>query len=213
VIAVLNNDRYFTPEEYFAWEEQQLERHELIDGHVYAMSGGTQNHSAIKLNIGVSIKTHLRGSKCRVFNSDLKVNILNTSNYTYPDLSVTCDDRDRENPIYITYPCLVVEVLSSSTEAYDRGKKFEKYRRNPNLIDYVLVSSEEVAIDLYHKNNAGEWLILSYRSGDRVELKSIGLSLPIEQFYEEIVFESVLSPSSIGDGIRSELDELEGLLG
>ncbi len=71
-----NNDRYFTPEEYFGWEEQQLEKHELIDGYVYAMSGGTQNHSAIQLNIGILIKTHLRGSNYRVFNSDLKVRIL-----------------------------------------------------------------------------------------------------------------------------------------
>jgi Uma2 family endonuclease len=191
VIAIRNNDRYFTPEEYFAWEEQQLEKHELIDGYVYAMSGGTQNHSAIAINFLLLIAPHLRGSNCNVFNSDLKVEILNSSNYTYPDLSVTCDDRDRENAICISYPCLVVEVLSSSTEAYDRGKKFEKYRRNPNLIDYVLVSSEEIAIDIYHKNDAREWMILSYRSGDQVELKSINLSLPIEQFYEEIVFEVV----------------------
>ena len=189
VIAARKIDRYFTPEEYFAWEEEQLERHELIDGYVYAMSGGTQNHSAIKLNIGSLIKAHLRGSKCSAFNSDLKINILNTPNYTYPDLSVTCDDRDQEDQMSITYPCLIVEVLSKSTEAYDRGKKFEKYRRNPNLIDYVLVSSDEIAIDIYHKNEVGEWLILSFRSGDQVELKSINLSLPIEQFYEEIVFD------------------------
>lgn len=189
VIAVPNNGRYFTPEEYFAWEEQQLERHELIDGRVYAMSGGTQSHSAIAINFLLLITPYLRGSSCNVFNSDLKVKILNSSNYTYPDLSVTCDDRDRENALYITYPCLIVEVLSDSTEAYDRGKKFEKYRCNPSLIDYVLVSSDEMAIDIYHKNDAGEWVILSYRSGEQVEFKSINLSLPIEQFYEEIVFE------------------------
>ena len=188
MIAIQNHDRYFTPEEYFVWEEQQLEKHELIEGYVYAMSGGTKNHSAIAINFLLLITPHLRGSQCSVFNLDLKVNILNTTNYTYPDLSVTCDDRDRQNPVYITYPCLIVEVLSSSTEAYDRGKKFEKYRRNPSLIDYVLVSSEEMAIDIYHKNEAGDWLILSYRSGNRVELKSIGLSLAIEQFYEEIIF-------------------------
>lgn len=189
VIVARDNDRSFTPEEYFSWEEKQLERHELIDGRVYAMSGGTQNHSAIKLNVASLIRSHLRGSPCRVFNSDLKVNILNTPNYTYPDLSVTCDDRDREHPLYITYPCLIVEVLSDSTEAYDRGKKFEKYRRNPNLVDYVLVSSDEIAIDIYHKNDAGEWVILSYREGDIIEFQSINLSLPIEQLYEEIVFE------------------------
>jgi Uma2 family endonuclease len=191
MIAVRETDRHFTPEEYFAWEEQQLEKHELIDGRVYAMTGGTQNHSAIKLSIGSLIRSHLRGNPCRVFNSDLKVNILHTSNYTYPDLSVTCDNRDGKNALYITYPCLIVEVLSNSTEAYDRGKKFEKYRRNPSLVDYVLVSSEEVAIDIYHKKDTGEWVILSYRSGDLVELKSIDLSIPIEQIYEEIVFDAL----------------------
>lgn len=165
VIAAKDNEQYFTPEAYFAWEEEQLEKHELIEGRVYAMSGGTQNHSAIQLNVGSLINTHLRGNSCRVFNSDLKVNILHTSNYTYPDLSVTCDDRDRESPLYITYPCLIVEVLSSGTEAYDRGKKFQKYRQNPNLVDYVLVSSDEMAIDIYHKNAAGDWVILSYRGG------------------------------------------------
>lgn len=188
MIAVKEQDRFFTPEEYFCWEEQQLEKHELIDGRVYAMSGGTQNHSAIAINFLLLIRSHLRGTACQVFNSDLKVNILGTSNYTYPDLSVTCDDRDREHSLYITYPCVIVEVLSSGTEAYYRGKKFEKYRRNSKLIDYVLASSDEIAIDIYHKNETGDWLILSYRPGDRVEVKSISLSLPIEEFYEEIVF-------------------------
>ncbi len=203
MIAAREQERYFTPEEYFAWEEQQLERHELIDGRVYAMSGGTRNHSDIAGNFLTIIKPHLRGSGCKTYNSDCRVNILNTPNYTYPDLSVTCDPRDNSSTQYITYPCLIVEVLSSSTEAYDRGKKFEKYRRNPSLIDYVLVSSDEMAIDIYHKNDAGDWLILSYRfpagdaarTGDRVELKSIGLSLPIEEFYEEIVFEP--SPDAV----------------
>jgi Uma2 family endonuclease len=190
MIAVKKQDRYFTPEEYFAWEEQQLEKHELIDGRVYAMSGGTKNHSVIAINALLLIRSHLRGSQCQVFNSDLKINILHTANYTYPDLSVTCDDRDREHPLYITYPCLIVEVLSLSTEAYDRGKKFDRYRRNPNLIDYVLVSSDEMAIDVYHRKDTGEWVILSYREGDCVDLKSINLSLPIKQFYEEVVFES-----------------------
>ncbi len=189
MIVPRDESRYFTPEEYFIWEEKQLEKHELIDGRVYALTGGTKNHSTLAINLLLLIRAHLRGGRCRVFNSDLKVNILNTPNYTYPDLSVTCDARDRENPMYITYPCLIVEVLSDSTEAYDRGKKFDKYRRNPNLVDYVLASSAEIAVDIYHKNDAGEWVILSYRAGDRVELKSIGLSVASEQFYEEIVFE------------------------
>ena len=189
MIAARDDSRFFTSAAYFAWEAQQREKHELIDGHVYAMSGGTQNHSTIAINCLLLIRDHLWGSQCRVFNSDLKVNIFYTSNYTYPDLSVTCDDRDRENALYITYPCLIVEVLSESTEAYDRGKKFDKYRRNPHLIDYVLVSSDAMAIDIYHKNEAAEWVILSFRPGDQVELKSIGLTVAIETFYEAVNFE------------------------
>ncbi len=190
MIAARDEERYFTPEEYFIWEETQLEKHELIDGRVYAMSGGTRNHSDIAGNFLAIVKPHLRGSGCKTYNSDCRVNILNTRNYTYPDLSVTCDSRDNSSPQYITYPCLIVEVLSDSTEAYDRGKKFAKYRQNPNLVDYVLVSSDEMAVDIYHKNDAGEWVILSYREGDRVELKSIDLSVAIEVFYEEIIFEA-----------------------
>lgn len=196
MIAAKDDRPYFTPEEYFAWEAKQLERHELIDGHVYEIGSDRANHnyspkqhSLITGNLLLRIKPHLRGGQCQVFNSDVKVNILNTSNYTYPDLSVTCDPRDQETALYNTYPCLIVEVLSPSTEAYDRGKKFAQYRRNPNLIDYVLVSSEEVAVEIYHRTSSGDWLILSYRSGDRVELKSIGLTVAIEEFYEDIAFE------------------------
>ncbi|MGA1622735.1 MAG: Uma2 family endonuclease, partial [Synechocystis sp.] len=161
MIAARDDHHRFTPEAYFAWEAQQREKHELINGQVYAMGGGTQTHSTIAINSLLVIRAHLRGSPCRVFNSDLKVNICQTANYTYPDLSVTCDDRDRENALFITYPCLLVEVLSDSTEAYDRGKKFDQYRRNPCLIDYVLVSSDEMAIDIYHKNEDSDWVILS----------------------------------------------------
>ncbi|MEA5418282.1 Uma2 family endonuclease [Spirulina sp. CCNP1310] len=199
MIAAREQEQYFTPEEYFAWEAKQLEKHELIDGRVYAMSGGTKNHSDIAGNFLAIIKPHLRGSGCKTYNSDCRVNILNTRNYTYPDLSVTCDQRDNSSTQYITYPCLIVEVLSPSTEAYDRGKKFEKYRRNPNLVDYVLVSSEEMAIDIYHKNEAGDWLILSYRAGDRLTLASINLTVAIEEFYEEIVFEPLPDGVEGGD--------------
>jgi Uma2 family endonuclease len=190
MVAVKDNSPRFTPDEYFAWEEQQLCRHEYIDGEVYAMSGGTINHSEIAGNCFFLLKGHLQDSGCRTLNSDARVNILETTDYTYPDVSVTCDDRDKTTTQYITYPCLIVEVLSDSTEAYDRGNKFYMYRRNPHLQDYVLVSSKEIAIDLYRKNDAGEWIIINYRAGDVVELKSINLSFPIEHVYREIVFVS-----------------------
>ena len=87
---------------------------------------------------------------------------------------------------YITYPCLIVEILSPSTEAYDRSGKFRQYRKNPNLQDYLLVSSTAMEIDLYHKNEAGDWLIINYQTGDTVELKSINLSFAIEQIYRNL---------------------------
>lgn len=175
-----------TPIEYFAWEEQQLCRHEYLNGEVYAMSGGTQNHSRIALKIAALLDSHLSDGDCRVFNSDCRVNIFETNDYTYPDASVSCDCRDAKTTQYITYPCLIVEVLSESTEAYDRGNKFFRYRQNPQLQDYVLVSSLEIAIDLYRKDHDGRWEIINYRAGEVVELQSVGLSFPIEQIYRGI---------------------------
>lgn len=183
MVTAKDNFPQLTPEEYFAWEEKQLEKHEYIDGQVYAMGGGSKNHSLIAVRFIAMFSNHLEGSGCETGNSDLRVNIPRTDNYTYPDVSVTCDERDRETTQYITYPCLIVEVLSDATEAYDRGGKFRLYRNNPALIDYLLVSSTRIEMDLYHKNEAGEWLIINYQEGDTIELKSINLRFTIEQVY------------------------------
>jgi Uma2 family endonuclease len=186
MIAVKGNFPKLTPEEYFAWEEKQLEKHELINGQVYAMSGGNVNHSRIAIRFATMVDTHLDASNCIIGNSDLKVKIFGTNNYTYPDVSVTCDDHDKTTDQYITYPCLIIEVLSPSTETYDRSGKFRLYRKNPVLQDYLLVSSISIEMDLYHKNEAGDWLIINYQAGDTVELKSINLSFPIEQIYRNL---------------------------
>ncbi|MGB7413945.1 MAG: Uma2 family endonuclease [Thermosynechococcaceae cyanobacterium] len=180
-----------TPVEYFAWEEEQLCRHEYINGEVYATSGGTQNHSRIALKVAALLDNHLPDGGCRAFNSDCRVNIVETDDYTYPDASVSCDQRDKNTTQYITYPCLIVEVLSESTEAYDRGKKFFRYRQNPQLQDYVLVSSQEIEIDLYRKDRDGRWEIVNYRAGEVVELQSVDFSFPIEQAYRGIDFSEV----------------------
>ncbi len=188
MIALKDNIPRFTPEEYFDWEEQQLYRHEYIDGEVYTMSGGTINHGDIAGNFLALLKAHMRGSGCKTLNSDCRVNILDSTNYVYPDVSVTCDDRDKLTPQYIKYPCLVVEVLSPSTEAYDRGDKFRMYRRNPNLRDYVLVDASKIAIDLYHKDDTGNWQIVNYEPGDSINLKSVNLTFSIKQLYDDIEF-------------------------
>ncbi|MFN6180113.1 MAG: Uma2 family endonuclease [Dolichospermum sp.] len=192
MIAVKDKFPKLTPEEYFVWEEKQLLRHEYLNGEVYAMSGRTQNHGRIASNIIFIVKGHLRGGGCQVGNSDCRVNILETKDYVYPDVSVTCEDSDRTATQAIQYPCLIVEVLSPSTANYDRGDKFRLYRRNPRLQDYVLVDAEKIAIDLYRKNDRGNWEIFNYQSGDNIELRSINLSFPIESVYEDIVFEELL---------------------
>lgn len=192
MMAVKDKFPKLTPEEYFVWEEKQLLRHEYLNGEIYAMGGGTQNHGRIASNIIFIVKGHLRGGGCQVGNSDCRVNILETNDYVYPDVSVTCEDSDRTATQAIQYPCLIVEVLSPSTANYDRGDKFRLYRRNPRLQDYVLVDAEKIAIDLYRKNDRGNWEIFNYQSGDNIELRSINLSFPIESVYEDIVFEELL---------------------
>ena len=131
--AAKDNQSLLTPEEFFAWEEQQLEKHEYINGQIYAMGGGSGNHSRIAVRFTTLLDTHLESTSCITVNSNLKVNIAETTNYTYPDASVTCDDREKTTTQYITYPCLIVEVLSASTEAYDRGCKFRGIRDGRNL--------------------------------------------------------------------------------
>ncbi|MGB3296696.1 MAG: Uma2 family endonuclease [Phormidesmis sp.] len=187
MIATKDTSPQLTPEEYFAWEEKQLEKHEYINGEVYAMIGGSVNHSRISIRLAALFDAHLNNSDCIAGNSDLKVNIPETNNYTYPDISVTCDERDKTTTQYITYPCLIVEVLSESTEAYYRGGKFRLYQNNPALTDYLLVSTQQIEMDLYHKNDAGEWIIRPYKPGDIITLESINLSFPIEQVYRGLV--------------------------
>jgi Uma2 family endonuclease len=191
MIAAKDTSKNFTPEEYFVWEETQLEKHELIDGHVYpldiqAMGGGSKNHSVLAARLITLLGNHLAGSPCETATSDLRINIVGTNNYTYPDISVTCDDRDKTTTQYITYPCLIIEIFSPSTEARDRSRKFRLYRKNPALQDYLLVSSTRIEIDLYQRTDTGEWLIINYQPGDIIELKSINLSFPIEQIYRNL---------------------------
>jgi Uma2 family endonuclease len=178
-----------TPEEYFAWEQQQEVKHEYFDGEVFAiMSGGTTDHSRIATNITTLIDNHLGDGDCQVFNSDARIKIQASEKYIYPDVSVTCDERDRQTPQFNSYPCLIVEVLSPSTEAYDRGKKFKLYQRSTSLVEYVLVSAEEIEIEVFRKNERGKWEVTNYVAGDIVELESINLTFPIDRVYRGIEF-------------------------
>jgi Uma2 family endonuclease len=188
MIAVLEQFPLLTPTEYLEWEEKQEYKYEYVDGRIRAMTGGTLNHSKISGNFYYILQTHLRGSGCQVLNSDAKVQIAAARNYVYPDVSVTCDDQDKAATKFIVHPCLIVEVLSPSTEAYDRWEKFNLYRLSEVLQDYVLVDTNRIEVALYSKNDQGKWEIIRYVVGDLVELKSINLTFPIEQLFEGITF-------------------------
>jgi Uma2 family endonuclease len=188
MVSAYQHSPRFTPEEYFAWEQQQQLRHEYLDGEVYAMTGGTVNHGQIAANFIILLGSHLRGSGCRVLTSDVKVGIQESDDYVYPDVSVTCEEGDRTATKFISNPCLIVEVLSPSTEAYDRGGKFRHYRRASSLRDYVLVNANKVEIDLYRKDERGRWEIINYIAGDSVELASVNFTFQIDEVFQGITF-------------------------
>ena len=133
-----------TPEEYLKWEATQETRHEYIAGEVLAMTGSSKPHNRIALNLATALDSHLEGKGCEVYISDVKMQLAAASAYHYPDLVVTCDRRDQNSTQVVQYPCLIVELLSPSTESYDRGGKFTHYRKLESLQEYVLIQSETI---------------------------------------------------------------------
>jgi Uncharacterized protein conserved in cyanobacteria len=182
--------KIFTPDEYLAWEREQLIRHEYIDGEVYAMTGGSLAHNAIALNFYSQLRPHLRERGCRGHVADVKVRVSQKGPYFYPDVVVTCDERDRRAVEAIQYPKLIVEVLSPSTAGFDRGDKFKFYRRIPTLEEYVLIDSEKIGIDCYRKSSGGKWELTAYPedAGDILELVSLNFRCPLALVYEEVEF-------------------------
>ncbi|MCM1983966.1 Uma2 family endonuclease [Lyngbya confervoides] len=177
---------FLTPEEYFDWEAAQPERHEYFDGATYAMAGGTLAHGRIGLNISAFLNAQVRSRQCLTFNSDCRVGISEAGPFTYPDVSVSCDERDRTAQQFIQHPCLIVEVLSASTEAYDRGRKFELYRQLPSLQEYMLVGSETKTVELFRRDEAGAWRFFVYGEGHEVTLASVGVTLSVDQIYADV---------------------------
>ncbi|MBO1351525.1 MAG: Uma2 family endonuclease [Hormoscilla sp. GUM202] len=177
-----------TPQEYLEWEVQQPLRYEYFNGELFAMAGGTLPHADIALNLAILLREPLRG-RCKVRNSDAKVGITDSGPFTYPDLSISCDERDRTARQFIRYPCVIIEVLSPSRSAYDRGNKFALYRRLSTLQEYVLVSSETKTVEIFRRDAVGEWRFIPYSEGDTIELMSLGITLSLNAIYEDVVLE------------------------
>jgi Uma2 family endonuclease len=190
-MVAVPDGQYLTPQNYLDWEEQQSIKYEYIDGEVFAMTGGTIPHNDLAVNLTTALKNHLQRKGCKVSMADAKVGVSERGPFHYPDVMVTCDERDRRAIRVIYYPCLIFEVLSPSTEAKDRGKKFQNYRRISTLKEYVLISSEQKVIECFRLNEKGVWELYSYLEGDEVELKSVDFRCPIELVYEDVILEAV----------------------
>ena len=136
------------------------------------------------------LQNHLQSTVCRVFGADVKVQILESNSFLYPDVSVSGDVQDRSASNFITHPCLIIEVLSPSTEAHNRVDRFALYRQVTSLQEYVLVGTDSsIGLDVYRLSEGGEWEFSSYQSGDVVELKSVNFTCEIDRIYEDLVVE------------------------
>ena len=180
------NQTHLTPEQYLEWEKHQELKHEYIHGQVFAMAGASNAHVAIALNLASALRNDLRGGACRVFISDMKVQVQDNGPFYYPDILVTCDLGDRSADYVMRYPRLIVEVLSPSTEAFDRGHKFTDYRKLETLQEYVLIDTQRVSVECFRRNAEGRWVLYPYAEAEEVQLASLDFRCPISTLYEEV---------------------------
>ena len=177
--------------EYLALDEASNEKHEFMDGYARAMSGGTSTHSLIKVNLISELRTRLRGRNCRPYDSDFRISTPQHASFFYPDASVFCgpiesDSRDKNSG---ANPTVIFEVLSDSSESFDRGRKFERYRTCDSLRYYVLVSYDKPVVEVYHRTSAQEWLFTAYAGlSASVFFEELDMKLPLAGLYEVVEF-------------------------
>ncbi len=171
--------------EYVRLEQTSEVKHEFLNGEIFAMSGGTPEHADLAASVIRELGNQLRGRPCRVYTSDLRIRVLATGLGTYPDASVVCGkpERDPADPNTVVNPVVLIEVLSDSSERYDRGEKFAHYRRIPSLQEYVLVSQLEPRIEVFRRNDDGTWTWSEALTPGSVTLASIQCSLSVDTVY------------------------------
>lgn len=174
-------------DEYLAWERDQSEKHQLLDGEVFAMAGGSPRHSRLGSRMQTALENAMRGTNCGPFSSDQKVFVPATGNFVYPDASVVCGDvvLHAKSADVIVNPRMVVEVLSKSTEQHDRGDKWADYRSIPSLTDYVLVSQRIARLEHFARDANGTWLYRVAVAGERLTLTN-GTVLVVDEIFEGV---------------------------
>ncbi|MCK9209412.1 MAG: Uma2 family endonuclease [Ignavibacteriaceae bacterium] len=182
---------FITPEEYLEIERKAGFKSEYFNGEMFALAGAGKTHNKISSNLIINIGAHLKNKSCLIYGSDMKVKIKSSGLYTYPDISVVCGDEkfeDDESDILLN-PKLVIEILSESTESYDRGKKFEHYRTLESLQEYVLVSQEKPKVEQFLKQPDDKWLYSEVNGIDSiVPLSSIECEIDLKEIYHKVEF-------------------------
>ena len=162
---------------FLTWEAGQALRHELVDGEVYAMAGAEERHVTVGMNIGFALRQALAGTPCRTFLTDMKLRPLGADDFFYPDVFVTCAEADRTDPLVKREPRLIVEVLSPSTAAHDRGEKFARYRAAASLQEVVFIDLDNRRVDVHRRGADGLFVLHPFEPGQDVELASVGVTL------------------------------------
>jgi len=173
-----------TVAEYLALEEESQEKHEYANGHAYSMAGMTMAEDAIANNVRAELYTHLQGGRCNVHGSAFRVRA-GASVYYYPDAFVICDETISGDATEVTTPRLIVEVLSDSTEANDRGAKFAHYQTLSTFEEYLLVDSHQRSVERFRRTAPNLWTYQRYGPSDDVTLETIGLTCPVARFYDD----------------------------
>ena len=184
-MGALPKSLYVSPAEYLFYENDRAdhaEKCEYINGQVYMMAGASRNHNRVCMNIATSLFNHLKGSRCQVFQSDMKVAIqtLNDTRFYYPDVQVTCEEETDNH--YNTAPCLIIEVLSNSTARTDRNEKLTGYRLLPSLQEYVLCAQDSPFVEIYRRRT--DWALEYFTTGQSFQLESVELSISVSDLYD-----------------------------
>lgn len=177
-----------TEQQYLEFERTSAVRHEFFDGALYAMAGASEAHNLITVNLTAALHAVVRQRPCVVYASDMRIKIESAGLYTYPDVTVACGERRflDERRDTLLNPLLVVEVLSESTERYDRGQKFEWYRTVPSITDVLLVSQEKPFVEQYSRQGDNSWVLHERRAGDRVVIAPIQCEIAVDEIYFKV---------------------------
>ncbi|MBD1841532.1 Uma2 family endonuclease [Coleofasciculus sp. FACHB-64] len=183
----ISKNFYISKEDYLEGERVSPIKHEYRRGQVYAMVGAKKPHIIIAGNLVTLFNNHLEHAPCIVLSSDIKVRLESADCYYYPDVAVTCDERDTNSTDdFILYPILVIEVLSPSTAAFDRGEKFADYQTSPSLREYVLIHQSQMSVECFRLSDSGDWFSQIYRQGDEVYFASIDFRCDIASIYRKV---------------------------